>query len=44
MQNQISAVPPRQLTNDIRATTYDSDSTCTPIYPDESDEKNFSLY
>jgi hypothetical protein len=44
MQNQIPAVPPRQLTYDNRTTTYDSDSTCTPIYPDESDEENFSLY
>ena len=44
MQNQIPVVPPCQLTCDIRATTYDSDSTRTPIYPDESDEENFSLY
>jgi hypothetical protein len=44
MQNQIPAVPPRQLTYDIRATTYDSDSTGTPIYPDESDEENLFLY
>lgn len=45
MQTQPPEAPPGdQPPYDIRVATYDSDSTHTPIYPDDSDEENTALY